>query len=235
MKKKIIIAAGSIFLLILILFGTYKLMNARSFQLFGGLTDRVETEEKVVALTFDDGPTDLVDEILPLLDQYGVKATFFLIGQEIEQHPDAAEKIAAAGHQIGNHTYSHKRMVFKSPSFIKEEIEKTNTLIKEIGYEEEIDFRPPTGKKLIGLPYYLKKMGQETIMWDVEPDTYYSQPKEKIQYVKETVESGSIILMHPMYDQSGGELEAIKGILSALTEEGYTFVTVEELQKLKRK
>ena len=71
----------------LVLLGTYKLMNARTYQLFGGLTEQIETNQKLVALTFDDGPTKNVNKILPLLDKYNAKATFFLIGEEIEKLP----------------------------------------------------------------------------------------------------------------------------------------------------
>ena len=92
-----------------------------------------------------------------------------------------------AGHQIGNHTYSHKRMVLKSPSFIKEEIEKTDELIRKSGYESEIDFRPPNGKKFVGLPYYLNKHNRETIMSSSEPDTYYTSADEKVNYVVENI------------------------------------------------
>ncbi|MEQ2466593.1 polysaccharide deacetylase family protein [Niallia sp. Sow4_A1] len=229
MKKIWIILIGILFLL---LFSTYKLMNARTFQLFGGLTNHVETNEKVVALTFDDGPTQNVEEILALLDTYDAKATFFLIGNEIEKSPELAREIAKNGHQLGNHTYSHERMIFKSYSFIKKEIEDTNKLIEQAGYTGEIDFRPPNGKKIIGLPYYLKKANMDTILWDIEPDTYYQVAEKKVNYVKESVKPGSIILMHPMYDQTGEELNAIEGVLKALTEEGYTFVTVNELQQL---
>lgn len=207
-------------------------MNARTFQLFGGLTNHVQTNEKAVALTFDDGPTQNVDEILALLDTYDAKATFFLIGNEIEKNPEIAKEIAKNGHQLGNHTYSHKRMIFKSQSFIKTEIEDTNQLIKKAGYTGDIDFRPPNGKKLIGLPYYLKKANMDTILWDIEPDTYYQVAEDKVNYVKESVKPGSVILMHPMYDQTGEELKAVEGVLKTLTEEGYTFVTVNELQQL---
>jgi peptidoglycan-N-acetylglucosamine deacetylase len=231
MKKIWLIVIG-ILLLFLLLFSTYKLMNARTFQLFGGLTNHVETNEKVVALTFDDGPTQNVEEILALLDTYDAKATFFLIGNEIEKSPELAREIAKNGHQLGNHTYSHERMIFKSYSFIKKEIEDTNKLIEQAGYTGEIDFRPPNGKKIIGLPYYLKKANMDTILWDIEPDTYYQVAEKKVNYVKESVKPGSIILMHPMYDQTGEELNAIEGVLKALTEEGYTFVTVNELQQL---
>jgi len=232
MKKKLSKLLIGILLIFLILFGLYKLMNSRSFQLFGGLTNYVDTDQKVVALTFDDGPTKNVDEILPLLDQYNVKATFFLIGNEIEKNPEEAKKIVSAGHQVGNHTYSHDRMVLKSPSFIKEEIEKTDELIREVGYKGEIDFRPPYGKKMIGLPYYLNKVKKETITWTFEPDTYYSSAADKVEYVTKNIKPGSIILLHPMYDKTGNELKTIEEILQLLTKEGYKFVTVDELQKM---
>ncbi|MED3761766.1 polysaccharide deacetylase family protein [Peribacillus frigoritolerans] len=232
MKKKLIFIGLGILVVSLLLLGTYKLMNSRTYQVFGGLTDNVETNEKVVALTFDDGPSKNVNEILPLLAKYDVKATFFLIGNEIEKYPEEAGKIAEAGHQIGNHTYSHRRMVFKSPSYIKEEIEKTDKLIQNAGYEGAIDVRPPNGKKIIGLPYYLNKNDRETITWDLEPDSYYTTASDKVKYVKENIKPGSIILMHPMYDDTGKELQAIEGILRELTNEGYTFVTVNELQEM---
>ncbi|MFE4241872.1 polysaccharide deacetylase family protein [Peribacillus butanolivorans] len=230
MKKKLIFIGIGILLVFILLFSTYKLMNSRTHQLFGGLTAKVETNQKVVALTFDDGPSKNVNQILPLLDKYNVKATFFLIGNEIERYPEEAKKIVEAGHQIGNHTYSHKRMVFKSSSYIKEEIEKTDKLIQDSGYKGEIDVRPPNGKKLVGLPYYLNKNDRDTITWNIEPDSYYTSASDKVNYVKDHIKPGSIILMHPMYDDTGKELQAIEGVLKLLSNEGYTFVTVNELQ-----
>jgi peptidoglycan-N-acetylglucosamine deacetylase len=218
----------------LLLLGTYKLMNARTYQVFGKLTSQVQTNQKVVALTFDDGPTKNVDKILPLLEQYNAKGTFFLIGNEIEKDPDEAQKLVKAGEQIGNHTFSHQRMVLKSQSFIKKEIEKTDQLIRQAGYKGEIDFRPPNGKKLIGLPYYLSQHNRDTIMWTLEPDTYYTSASDKINSVKKNVKPGSIILIHAMYDDTGEELKTIKGILQSLSKEGYKFITVNELQELQK-
>lgn len=231
MKRKLVFIGLGILLVFLLLLGTYQLMNSRTHQLFGGLTEQVETTQKVVALTFDDGPTKNVNQILSLLDQYHAKATFFLIGEEIVKHPEEAEKIAAAGHQIGNHTYSHSRMVFKTPSYIREEIEKTDQLIQKAGYNGEIDFRPPNGKKLVVLPYYLNKHNRDTITWNIEPDSYYTNAADKVKYVTKNIKPGSIILMHPMYDDTGQELQAIEGILQALSKKGYTFVTVNKLQE----
>lgn len=228
MKKKLIIA---VILMALLFAGMFKVTKLRTFQFFGGLTYQAETKDKVIALTFDDGPTKNVDQLLPLLDEYKAKATFFLIGNEIEKHPEEAKKIVEAEHQIGNHTYSHKRMVLKSPSFIKEEIEKTDELIRKIGYKGEIDFRPPYGKKFVGLPYYLSQHNRETIMCSLEPETYYTSVDDKVDYVLENIKPGSIILLHPMYDQTGGTIQVVEEILKELTSEGYQFVTVNELQE----
>lgn len=231
-KKTYLKILLSLLLLCLLLFGSYELMNARSYQLFGNITNSIETDEKVVALTFDDGPTKNVEQVLHLLEQYNAKATFFLIGQDIEKFPEETKAIIEADHQVGNHTFSHARMIFKSPTFIKEEIDKTDGLIHEAGYKGEIDFRPPNGKKLVFLPYYLKQQEKETITWNIEPDTFFTTPEEKIDYVLEEIHPGSIILLHPMYDQSGDELQVIEEILKALTKEGYRFITIDDLQAL---
>ncbi|MED4056781.1 polysaccharide deacetylase family protein [Niallia taxi] len=230
-KRRLIWTIIIVSVAFLFLFSVYKWMNSRTYQLVGTIVNHVETKEKLVALTFDDGPTGNVDDLLPLLDKYNAKATFFLIGRELKGNLPAAEKIVAAGHQIGNHTYSHNRMVFKSLSFIKEEIETTDALIREAGFEGEIDFRPPNGKKLVGLPYYLNKNDRETITWNLEPDSYYEEPKDKVNYAKENISPGSIILLHPMYDKTGNEYKTTEGILSALTDMGYRFVTINELQE----
>jgi peptidoglycan-N-acetylglucosamine deacetylase len=231
MKKRFIFWGLTTALIFLLLVGSYKGMNSRTFQFFGGLTSNVSTEKKVVAITFDDGPTQNVEDILPILEKYNAKATFFLIGNEIKKNPEETKKIAMSGHQIGNHTYSHQRMVLKFPSFIKREIDQTNELIEEAGYKGEIDFRPPNGKKLIGLPYYLHEQKIDTITWNLEPDSYYTDPADKINYVKKNIRPGSIILLHPMYDKTGKELSTLEGVLKALSQEGYEFITVNELQE----
>ncbi|SFJ67746.1 Peptidoglycan/xylan/chitin deacetylase, PgdA/CDA1 family [Halobacillus dabanensis] len=231
MKKKWLIGGIILVSTLLLLYGTYEWMNARSFQLFGGVTDRVETEKKIVALTFDDGPTENAQEILSLLEEYDVKTTFFVNGKDLEENMEIGKEINEAGHQLGNHTYSHEPMVFKRYSFYKEEVQKTNELIRRTGYEKKIDFRPPYGKKLAGLPYYLKEQGMDTIMWDIEPDTYHTSSTGKVSFVAENIQPGSIILFHPMYMEVESALSTIEGIIETLSEKGYTFVTVDELQK----
>ncbi|WP_202709827.1 polysaccharide deacetylase family protein [Sporosalibacterium faouarense] len=235
MKKKALIGVLILILLIGMSYIVYKVMNSRTFQLMGEIIQKADTEEKVVAITFDDGPTDNTDSILKILNDADIKATFFLTGKSIEENPEETKKIVTAGHELGNHTYSHKRMVFKSPSFIKEEINKTDKLIREAGYKGEIHFRPPNGKKLVFLPYYLNKKDKKTIMWNIEPDSYPEIAKDKdkiVKFINDNIEPGSIILLHVMYDtEERKSLESIKDIILNLKEKGYEFKTVSDLLK----
>ena len=237
LKKRIwIMVPVTLLVLLAGLYGLYELASSRTYQVMGELVPRVETEKKVVALTFDDGPTDKVDEVIAALDEAGVKATFYVMGQEIEQRPDAAKKLVAAGHELGNHTFSHKRMVFKSPAFIREEIERTDELIRAAGYQGEITFRPPNGKKLIGLPWYLSQEGRTTVMWDVEPDSYpevAATSEGIVKHAAEQVRPGSVILLHPWYASRETSRAAIKGLVETLQSQGYEFKTMSELLEMK--
>jgi peptidoglycan-N-acetylglucosamine deacetylase len=228
-KRSSIILAGFL-LLAVTAYAMLIISKSRSFQFFGGITQRVETNEKVVALTFDDAPSEQTGRILKDLHKSGVKATFFAIGTAIEQYPDEAKQIVRAGHELGNHSYSHQRMVLKTPSFIGDEIEKTDSLIRSAGYRGEILFRPPNGKKLLLLPLYLKQHNRKTVMWDIEPETYLKSdaaPQEIVDFTVSKVKPGSIILLHPFYNEN--TRKAIPNLVSALKDRGYRLVTVSEL------
>ena len=209
----------------------YKVSKSRTFQFFGEIISRVNTRQKVVALTFDDGPTPgVTEEVLSILNEAGVKATFFVIGANLERNPEEGRKIVTAGHELGNHTYSHERMVLKTPSFIESEIERTDQLIRQAGYQSAIHFRPPYGKKLILLPYFLARTSRKTITWDVEPDSYpeiAADSNKIVAHVMEKAKPGSIILLHVMGRSES--LKAVKGIIAGLKGEGYSFKTVSEM------
>jgi chitin deacetylase len=145
---------------------------------------------------------------------------------------EEGKKIVAAGHELGNHTYSHVRMLLVTPSFVKQEIESTDKLIRQTGYQGEILFRPPYGKKLFALPYYLSKNGRKTITWDVEPNSFpdIDASSEKIvEYTLQKTQPGSIIILHVMYANRGESMKAVAGIVQGLKARGYTFKTVSEL------
>lgn len=234
MKK---LSAGFlIFLLIFLVFSysLFQLSKSRSFQFFGEIVPRAETSEKVVALTFDDGPTrEKTDEILQILREENVQATFYVTGAEIEKNPGELEKIVSAGHEIGNHTFSHQRMVLVSPSFVESEIEKTDELIRKAGWTKEITFRPPFGKKLFTLPFYLSKNNRKTITWDVEPETFVEKSEDLIKHTLDNTKNGSIILLHVMYGIRTESVKSVRPIIKGLREKGFEFKTVSELLTMK--
>jgi peptidoglycan/xylan/chitin deacetylase (PgdA/CDA1 family) len=235
-KKPFIIILATVIFLLIVGLTLFQISKARTFQFFGDLTARVNTNEQVVALTFDDAPTDYTPEVLKTLNDKKIKATFFIIGAELKAHPQIGKSIANAGHELGNHSYSHDRFLLKSQSYIDTEIQTTNKLIRDTGYKGEITFRPPNGKKLLGLPWYLQQHNIKTIMWDVEPDTYVDASADEASktdfLVKNTLENtkpGSIILIHPFCKSCTSDRAAIGKIIDDLKQKGYRFVTVSEL------
>ena len=233
-SSKIRIIILSVIVVILMLIGLRFLINAKSFQFFGKIYPRIATSKKVVALTFDDGPSKKVDTILSILETHNVNATFFLTGDSIEQHLSETNKIVMAGHEIGNHSYSHDRLILKSYDTIKEEIEKTDALIRQTGFRQDIHFRPPYGKKLFVLPYYLKQHNRKTIMWDIAPEVIpeiANDPEKLAAYVIEHSKNGSIILMHLMSEDRQASLKSLHQLIPGLKSKGFEFKTISEILK----
>lgn len=230
-RKPTIITAVSLTAVMIAAVSLWNVSGARTFQFFGDLVDRVETDEKVVALTFDDGPDPAgAQQVLDLLAAEQVPATFFLMGRDLEEHPDLGRRIAQAGHEIGNHTYTHQRMIGVLPGTVAREVEDTDAQIRRTGYSGDIHFRPPHGKKLFALPHYLQRHNRTTIMWDVEPDSASTPSAQEItrRTLRET-RPGSIILLHPMYASRDQTRQALKPVITGLKERGYRFLTVSAL------
>jgi peptidoglycan/xylan/chitin deacetylase (PgdA/CDA1 family) len=225
--------------LVVVLGAGYALLqvaDSRTFQFSGTLVNRVDTGEKLVALTFDDGPDPAgTRPVLDTLKSRQVPATFFLIGRDIAAHPDLAHDIAAAGHEIGNHSFSHDRMIGVTPSWVADEVEATDALIRAAGYTGEILFRPPNGKKLFALPHYLAEHHRTTITWDVEPDSEGSPDAAAlVRTTVDQVRPGSIVLLHAMYPARDQTRRALGPILDGLKQRGYRFVTVSQLLAARR-
>lgn len=231
MKRRLVIGGVLALVAVIVLgCGLYALANSRTYQVAGRIVPHVDTTDKLVALTLDDGPTAHTPEVLRLLAEAGIPATFYLTGSELADHPEYGKSIAQAGHEIGNHSYNHNRMVFVTPGTVREEIERTDAEIAKTGYQGPITFRPPFGKKLVALPWYLSEHDRTTVMWDVEPDSGKSPTTSEI--VAETVAGvrpGSIILLHTMYESGAASRAALPLIASELRARGYTFVTVSQL------
>ena len=210
------------------------------FQLFGEYHFRVPLKEKVVALTFDDGPLDpYTSDLLAVLDFHNVKATFFLVGREIEKSFETAKLIHRNGHQIGNHSYSHKRFLSKSLKFMFDEIQRTDELIRSLGVKYRIDFRAPYGNKFLKLPYVLWKLGKKHILFDFFPnprDWKGASEEDVVGSILEQVRPGSIIVLHD------GNITAAPFVCSytdllirRMKERGYRFVRVDEILDINKK
>jgi len=202
------------------------------FQIIGELFSRVETSEKVVALTFDDGPLEeYTPELLKVLEENNVKATFFLVGEKIEKNLHLASLILEKGHQLGNHTYEHKKMVFRSFSYVRSQIEKTNILLRDIGVDGEIFFRAPYGQKFIVLPLVLNDLGIKHILFDVEPQDWKGKPSDDVvEYVLNKTRPGSIIILHDGFKLAGSRVASSTAlIIKELRKRGYRFKTVSQL------
>lgn len=224
--------AALVIVAVSLVYGTYRLIPSRTTQLAGQLVQRVETDERVVALTFDDGPTDAdVDAVLEALAQRGVVATFYLNGKDIEANPDAMQAIIAGGHEIGNHTWSHRSMAFVTFETVAEEIESTDAAIRAAGYEGPITFRPPFGNKLLTLPLYMAQHNRITVTWDVSAEDFSGAQQSSAEIAEDTVATtspGSIILLHPWFGRTASQ-EAIGDVIDQLQAQGYRFVTVSDL------
>jgi peptidoglycan-N-acetylglucosamine deacetylase len=214
----------------------FQLSRARCFSLVGEAICRVETEEPLVALSFDDGPTlDGVAIAIAALRESGAHATFFLIGNEIVGREPLVRQLLAEGHEVGNHSLTHQRMMFHWPAFYEEEIMRTDALLRAAGAPAPNLFRPPYGKKLIGLPSALVRHDYRMIMWDVEDPPGADTARAYAEQIVREARPGSIILMHVMYRANRIAREALPLVLRGLRARGFRVVTVSELLRHRRR
>lgn len=186
-------------------------------------------EPKYLALTFDDGPRrGTTDLLLDGLLERGVTATFFVVGQQIEGNEELIQRMKAEGHQIGNHTYSHTRLLTAEKETVIEEIHKTEVVLQHLVGEGTYWLRPPYG--LIDTTR-ATQVRTPLIYWSVDPEDWKLLDTAKVvNCVIDQVENGDIILLHDFYPTS---VDAALELIDKLGEEGYTFVTVEELFRIR--
>lgn len=232
-RRVLLFVVGIVIVLIAAITGLRQLARSRTVQLFGTLVARVETGERRVALTFDDGPTPaVVDSLLSVLATRDVRATFFVTGAEMAAAPEAGAKLVAAGHELGNHTWSHQRMVLESPGFVRSEVARTDSVIRVAGHQGPVHFRPPYGYKLLALPWHLSRTDRTTVTWDVEPDSYAdvaATPEGIVRHSLDRVRPGSIILLHPWYRSRATSLAAVGPLIDSLRARGYAVGPVRDL------
>lgn len=193
----------------------------------------IQTEEKIVALTFDDGPhPKYTTQVLDLLDKYNAKATFFVIGKNAKKNPDVVLRAYNAGHELANHTYTHTLKA--SVPDLEEELEQTNELIYSITDFYPVLFRPVGGEYTDEMIKAATDSGYKVVLWSWHQDTQdWKNPgvKKIVNKVLKGTEPGDVILFHDGGVRREQTIAALKEILPALQKRGYKFVTISELME----
>lgn len=196
------------------------------------MINKVETTEKIIAFTFDDGPHPVyTPQLLELFREVSGKATFFMVGREIEHNRSIAEAVHSEGHEIGNHTYSHPALPSITIQEAAEELRKTDEIITSITQQKVQSFRPPFLHANDAILELAAEAGYDTISalnleandWD-EPGVEYIVDKS-IGYLT----SGSILIFHDGFGDRSQTVEAVRILIQELTAEGYRLVTIREL------
>ena len=185
------------------------------------------TGNKVIALTFDDGPGPYTAHLLDVLDQYGAKATFFLIGSKVSSQANVVRSIHARGHQLGNHSWSHPELPKLPVDQIAGEIDRTNDAIKQATGVTPAIMRPPYGAVNGVVLEQLRLRGMSSILWSVDTRDWADRNSDIVcSRAVAGARPGAVILMHDIHQTS---VNAVPCILSALKQQGYSFVTVQGL------
>jgi peptidoglycan/xylan/chitin deacetylase (PgdA/CDA1 family) len=202
----------------------------RNSPIFGAPVTKVKARDKAVALTFDDGPNpDATPLILDALRDRGVKATFFILGRHAEQWPDLVRRVANEGHTIGNHGWHHRKLHFKSPEYVRRDLEMGTTAIVDACGVRPTLFRAPHGFRSPWVTAIARSLGQRTVGWSLGVwDSALPGADVIVQRTVEGARPGSILLLHDGdgYDPRGDRMQtaqAVPEIVDRLLAEGYRF------------
>ena len=182
-------------------------------------------QQKLVALTYDDGPADSTSKLLDVLEKYGAKATFFVVGEQADYYRETLKREADLGMEIGSHTWDHPWLNQLSEEEIREEMDKNDKLVSEITGLPAMKLMRPTGGGIS--ENMLNTIDKPMIQWDVDTlDWDHKDPDQTYQRLIDLVQDGSIVLMHDLFSPSA---DAADRYISALIDMGYKCVTVSEL------
>ncbi|NET61164.1 MAG: polysaccharide deacetylase family protein [Symploca sp. SIO2E6] len=193
------------------------------------------TGEKVIALTFDDGPwPKTTNEILYILNKNNIKATFFFIGRNVQTFPHLAKLVAEHGHAVGNHSWSHPYHQH-SPAAAAQQIDRTTELIYKLTGIKTTMFRPPGGHLKNGLVAYAHSKKYVNVMWSADSKDYAVSSPRLLKNVLNQSSPGGIVLMHDGGGNRMGTVYALPEMINQLRKQGYKFVTVPELMEMREK
>lgn len=208
--------------------------RSRSSQLFAPSVWKGPASRRAIALTFDDGPSESTPDILSLLREHQARATFFMCGHHVRRLPRVAQRCAAEGHEIGNHTDTHQSLYLRSPQFIEDQLARAQASISEVtGFTPRL-FRATYGVRWPGLRAAQDRLGLLGVMWTTIARDWKLPASGIVAYVVPRVQPGSILCFHDGRELQHRPditptLEALRLLLPRFQAIGYEMVTVSEL------
>ncbi len=201
----------------------------------GDVVSSSKTSQKIIALTFDDGPhAERTPEILDILAGYGIHATFFVVGDNVKAHPDIIQREIDEGHEIGNHTCTHSFLKSANRTDVLRELCSFDDIMFELFEYKPKLFRPPGGLYNKELCEASKEAGYTVVLWSVDTRDWAHTPTSKVcKEIEDKASSGDIVLMHDYINGSSPTPAALRVIIPKLLDDGYKFVTVSELMEVK--
>jgi peptidoglycan/xylan/chitin deacetylase (PgdA/CDA1 family) len=207
-------------------------------QWYGRTFNGLPRGTKQLALTYDDGPNDPHTlRLLGVLAKHEVKATFFLIGRYVQQRPDLAREIVQAGHVVGNHTFTHPLLIFKSAAEIRQELSDCNAALADALGQQTSLFRPPFGGRRPAVLRIARELGLEPVMWNGTGFDWTAPPSAVIeQKVAKQIRGGDVILLHDGgHQQMGADrsqtVQATDHLIAKYQSRGYEFVTISAMMR----
>jgi peptidoglycan/xylan/chitin deacetylase (PgdA/CDA1 family) len=209
-------------------------VRGRSASVFGRSVWRGPRDRRAVALTFDDGPSESTPEILEILGAYGVTATFFQCGANVERLPQIAREVAASGHEVGNHTYSHPYLFLRSPDAIEAELRRTQESIASHTGVRPCWFRAPYGARWFGLGRAQRKMQLTGVMWSAIGYDWNRRASEVVARMAASASNGAILCLHDGRELRAkpdvrATVETVRRLVPLLLDRGYKFETIGRL------
>jgi peptidoglycan-N-acetylglucosamine deacetylase len=214
-------------------------VRGRSSQVFGPSVWQGPSDNQRIALTFDDGPSESTPELLDVLAGYNARATFFQCGVNAERLPDIARRVSLAGHEIGNHTYSHPSLYLRRPDFIRDEVAKAQQTLAGIHGQAPVWFRAPYGGRWFGLRAAQAEFGLAGAMWTLLGSDWRLPADGIASKLMAGVRAGAVVCLHDGRElQSSPDISAtiaaLRLVLPRLRARGFSFVTMSEMFSLTR-
>ncbi len=209
-------------------------VRGRASRVFGPSVWRGPSDRPAIALTFDDGPSEGTPELLQVLSDLGIRATFFQCGANVDRLPEVAAAVAQAGHEIGNHGYAHPLYCFRSPRFIQSDLARGQDAIERASGVRPVWFRAPFGVRWFGLATAQRRLKLTGVMWSAIGNDWNVSADGAVERLLRRVSNGSILCLH-----DGRELgakpdirvtvDAVRRLVPELLARGYTFETLSRL------